>query len=84
MIRVFAEVRIEKYDLPHRQIWRATDSLASGSTILINASHHLPSTNGDFRWFRSDLNYQVVCESHCYQAWADYFLAAGGDQGGRK
>ena len=84
MITVSAVVEINSKETPHRQIWRASETLPAGSSLFIVANSLPPLDTGDYLWFREDLHYQVVCDPSNVEPWVDYFHAAGGDQGGNK
>ena len=84
MITVSAVVEINSKETPHRQIWRASETLPAGSSLFIIANSSVPLDTGDHQWFRDDLHYQLVCDPDKVEPWTDYFQAAGGDQGGHK
>ena len=84
MITVSAVVEINSKETPHRQIWRATETLPPGSSVLIVAKDSLPLDTGDYAWFRDDLKYELLCSPKSYEIWADYSRAAGGDLDGDK
>ena len=84
MSTVSAVVEINSKETPHRQIWRASETLPAGSSLFIVANSTVPQDTGDYQWFRDDLHYQLVCDPPFVGSWVDFFQAAGGDQGGRK
>lgn len=84
MITVSAVVVIGPHESPHRQIWRASETLPPNSSVLVLAQNALPLDTGDYEWFRDDLKYQVVCAPKDYETWSDYSRNAGGDPGANK
>ena len=84
MIAFSAIVVINSDESPHRQVWRASETLPPGLTVLVFTKHHLPLNTDDFRWFRNDLNYHVICEPKVVQPWMGYLQFVGGDLDGKQ
>jgi len=48
MIQAMVLVALGPHETPHRQIWKATETLASGSSVLVLTNDCLPLDTGDY------------------------------------
>ena len=84
MIQAMVLVALGPHETPHRQIWKATETLPSGSSVLVLTNDRLPLVTGDYAWCRPDLNIQLATPPKHYERWDAYAQIVGGDRGGHK
>ena len=84
MIQAMVLVALGPHETPHRQIWKATETLPSGSSVLVLTNDCLPLDTGDYAWCRPDVNIQLATPPKHYELWDAYAHIVGGDQGGDK